>query len=214
MITENEGFYWLTTEHTAYGFQVLETGHLEHLYYGPKIRVKDPSALSEKCAFGLGNTIAYDAAHENLSLENMRLEMSSYGKGDIREPFVEITYADGSFSSDFKFDHADIMEEKEAYETLPGSYATEEEGVEQLTVVLKEQASPVYLELHYYVYEKSDVITRSAKLCNEGDTPIRLRRLLSTQLDFRIMTMWYQTFTAAGRGRWNVRIPGSRRENS
>ena len=114
MITENEGFYWLTTEHTAYGFQVLETGHLEHLYYGPKIRVKDPSALSEKCAFGLGNTIAYDAAHENLSLENMRLEMSSYGKGDIREPFVEITYADGSFSSDFKFDHADIMEEKEA----------------------------------------------------------------------------------------------------
>ena len=35
MITENEGFYWLTTEHTAYGFQVLETGHLEHLYYGP-----------------------------------------------------------------------------------------------------------------------------------------------------------------------------------
>ena len=184
MITENKGFFWLTTEHTAYGFQVLETGHLEHLYYGPKIRVKDPSVLSEKCAFGLGNTIAYDAAHENLSLENMRLEMSSYGKGDIREPFVEITYADGSFSSDFKFDHADITEEKEAYETLPGSYATEEEGVEQLTVVLKEQASPVYLELHYYVYEKSDVITRSAKLCNGGDTLIRLRRLLSTQLDF------------------------------
>ena len=184
MITENRGFFWLTTEHTAYGFQVLETGHLEHLYYGPKIRVKDPSALSEKCAFGLGNTIAYDAAHENLSLENMRLEMSSYGKGDIREPFVEITYADGSFSSDFKFDHADITEEKEAYETLPGSYATEEEGVEQLIVVLKEQAFPVYLELHYYVYEKSDVITRSAKLCNGGDTPIRLRRLLSTQLDF------------------------------
>ena len=141
--------------------------------------------------------------------------MSSYGKGDIREPFVEITYADGSFSSDFKFDHADIMEEKEAYETLPGSYATEEEGVEQLTVVLKEQASPVYLELHYYVYEKSDVITRSAKLCNEGDTPIPVCAGCSAHSwIFRIMTMWYQTFTAAGRGRWNVRIPGSRRENS
>ena len=37
MITEDQGFFWLTTEHTAYGFQVLETGHLEHLYYGPKI---------------------------------------------------------------------------------------------------------------------------------------------------------------------------------
>ena len=184
MITEDQGFFWLTTEHTAYGFQVLETGHLEHLYYGPKIHVKDSSALTEKRAFGPGNTIAYDAAHENLSLENMRLEMSSYGKGDIREPFVEITYADGSFSSDFRFDRADITEEKEEFETLPGSYATETEGVEHLTVVLKDQVSSVCLELHYYVYEKSDVITRSAKLRNGGNVPVRLRRLLSTQLDF------------------------------
>lgn len=54
-----------------------------------------------KRAFLPGNTIAYDSSFENLSLEDCCLEMSSYGKGDIREPFIETEYADGSTTADF-----------------------------------------------------------------------------------------------------------------
>ena len=50
--------------------------------------------LREKHAFAPGNTNIYDQDHPQYSLEDMRLEMSSYGKGDIREPFVEVVHAD------------------------------------------------------------------------------------------------------------------------
>lgn len=39
MIERTDNYFQLDTEHTSYCFQVLDTGHLEHLYYGRKIRV-------------------------------------------------------------------------------------------------------------------------------------------------------------------------------
>ncbi|MCR5102370.1 MAG: hypothetical protein K6B41_13555, partial [Butyrivibrio sp.] len=52
----------LDTKNTSYAFKVMETGQLEHLYYGAKITVNETSdleALSEKRAFQQGNSIAY-----------------------------------------------------------------------------------------------------------------------------------------------------------
>ena len=90
MIEIRDGFYALHTLHTTYAFRVMETGQLEHLYYGRKISLGDGSSLVEKHAFAPGNTIAYDQEHLNFTLEDMCLEVSGYGKGDIREPFVEV----------------------------------------------------------------------------------------------------------------------------
>ena len=61
---------------------------------------------------------------------------------------------------------------KEEFETLPGSY--DESGeVEWLGVTLRDKNSGVILELHYYVYEDCDVITRSAKLINESGDVVK-----------------------------------------
>ena len=84
----------LDTPGTTYAFSVLPTGQCEHLYYGRHIRLDGAEgsldALSEKHAFAPGNTCVYDNDHWGYSLEDMRLEMSSYGKGDLRDPFVDI----------------------------------------------------------------------------------------------------------------------------
>ena len=59
--------------------------------------------------------------------------------------------------------------------------------------------SGVILELHYYVYEDCDVITRSAKLINESGDVVKLNRLMSLQLDLeQIPTMCLQHFTGLG----------------
>ena len=109
--------YILSTRHSAYAFRVMETGHLEHLYYGPSLGdsaqlseealLHSAEALEERREFPAGNMISYDEDHPALTMEDLRLEMSSYGKGDIREPFVEIVHADGSFTSDFLFEKAE-----------------------------------------------------------------------------------------------------------
>ena len=107
MITIEKNLYALHTRHTSYVFCVMESGHPEHLYYGRRIHAQQ-TVMMEKRAFLPGNTIAYDSSFENLSLEDCCLEMSSYGKGDIREPFIETEYADGSTTADFLFESAQI----------------------------------------------------------------------------------------------------------
>ncbi|MCM1026770.1 MAG: alpha-galactosidase [Roseburia sp.] len=197
MITEKNGIFALETAQTSYLFGRTETGHLEHLYYGRKIRVRDADALREKHGFPPGNGISYDEVHKNVCLEDACLEFSSYGKGDIREPFLEVVYADGSFTSDFLYASCEIDETKPEFPDLPGSYR--EEGVaEHLCIRLKERTKAAELELHYYVYPECDVICRNARLVNTGEEPIVLRRLMSLQLDFASDDLVLTTFT----GEW------------
>ncbi|MDE7223674.1 MAG: alpha-galactosidase, partial [Acetatifactor sp.] len=192
--------FLLETKHTSYIFHILDTGHMEHLYYGRRIHIGEQGqgleALTEKRAFPQGNTNSYDSAHEDLTLENICLEMSSYGKGDIREPFVEVIHGDGSYTSDFLFREAVITGEKPEYRTLPGSYGGEGQ-VEHLCVTLEDKGYDLQLELHYYVYPHCDVIARSSRLVNYSETAIQVRRLMSMQLDLADTGYVMSTFTGA-----------------
>ena len=181
MITINNNMYVLDTDNTSYVFAVLGSGQLEHLYYGRKLHANE-AVMTEKHTFIPGNTNVYNKDDSSYSLEDVCLEMSSLGKGDIREPFIEVTYPNGSSTTDMVFDRAEIIQGKEEYDTLPGSYDDNGE-VEQLVIYLKDRNYNLTLELHYYVYEKCDIITRSAKLVNSGNESIRLERLMSMQLD-------------------------------
>lgn len=199
MIRQLEKTFILDTAHTTYCFRVTDAGHLEHLYYGRKITIKaapDADALVERHAFAQGNTNVCDAADPTFSLEDMRLEISSYGKGDIREPFVEIVHANGSYTSDFRYSRAELTQGKEPYETLPGS-CDETGTVDHLCVILRDAGYGLALKLHYYVYEDCDVITRSAVLENEGVETVYVKRLLSAQVDFDTPDYVFTTFTGA-----------------
>lgn len=182
MIQYKDTVFELQTEHTSYLFGILPTGQLEQLYFGRKIRVKNAEGLREKHAFIPGNTNWYDEEHKNYTLEDVCLEMSAYGKGDIREPFLELVHGDGSITSDFVFESYEITDTKQEYRFLPGSY--EESGkTEHLKIVLRDKQYDMTLELHYYVYPECDVIARSSRLINNGSETVTVNRLMSLQLD-------------------------------
>ena len=200
MIQTADGIFILHTAHTTYAFATLPTGQLEHLYYGRKIRLYEPleeavRPLREQHTFQPGNCAAYDKEHENYTLEDMCLEMSSYGKGDIREPFVEIVYEDGSISSDFVYDSYEILDEKEVWNTLPN--ATDGGEKEHLKIRLKDRNSSLVLELFYDIYEACDVICRRSRLIQEGTETVQIRRLMSCQIDFPETDYLFTTFHGA-----------------
>jgi len=172
----------LDTDNTTYLFAVTPSGHLEHLYYGGKIRIdkaEDCAHIRERHEFELGNCISYDKKFPQVMLEDMCLEMSGAGHGDIREPFVSLVYPDGSRSVDFLYEKSTLSNQKEPLQTLPCAY-TENGKTEHLIVELRDGA--LVMELHYTVYPACDVITRSAVLLNEGDK-VQVDRLMSMQLD-------------------------------
>lgn len=188
MVRKQDNVFVLDTAHTTYVFRITETGHLEHLYYGRKITIPLQAEgaarpLTEQHAFCPGNAIVYDEAHGNYTPEDMRWEVSFHGKGDIREPFLEVVHADGSRTSDFVFESGEVAKKKHRISGMPGAY--DETGkAEQLCVRLRDAAYGLVLELYYTVYEACDVITRSARLINESSETVQVLRLMSTQLDF------------------------------
>lgn len=211
MIIVKDNIFVLTTPKSSYIFRLLDSGQLEHLYYGASLGDyshftaeelrEEAEALSEKREFPAGNMTAYDSEHLNLSLEDLRQEMSSYGKGDIRDPFIELIFLDGSRSADFLFQDYEISDKKEPFQTLPGSYSDPadqlHDRVEHLLLRLKERHTEIFLELHYYVYADCDVISRSSRLINASEQEIRLERLMSNQLDFESDGFFMSTFTGA-----------------
>lgn len=226
MINDERPVFFLGTPGTTYIFRVTETGQLEHLYYGGDLYdlakvgdarlLADAEAMTEKRVFSAGNMISYDKEHLNVTLEDMRMEMSGLGKGDIREPFVEIEHADGSITSDFVFDHAEISDTKPAYRTLPGS-VSEDGRCGHLCVFLKDRSYDLTLELHYYVYEDCDVICRSSRLVNTSKEAVRLHRLMSAQLDFEEDNAVVTTFSGAWAREMNqrsIRVKSGKFENS
>lgn len=196
MIQLQDDFYLLHTEHTSYFFHILESGQPEHIYYGSRISGKSLDFLLEKHAHAPGNTIAYAPEHQRYTLENLCLECSGYGKGDIREPFIELLCQNGSSSTDFVFERSEIRKGKLPLPGLPSSY--DEEGqAEQLLLTLRDRNHGFTLELCYTVFPDCDIITRSARFLNSSEEPVRLNRLMSAQVDFNLSGYDVTTFTGS-----------------
>ena len=199
MIRQLDRLFILETEATSYLFEISETGHLVHLYYGSYLRIEEPSdadLLRERRAFPPGNAISYDGDHPALSLEDTCLELSGYGKGDIREPFVEVVFADGSRTTDFVFESACVTDALPPAMTLPTAYDAGSEA-SHLVVTLKEKVKDLTLELHYSVFPECDVITRRSVLINTGGEMVRIDRLMSMQLDMARPLRKVTAFTGA-----------------
>ena len=193
---EGKPIFALHTAHTSYAMQVLPSGHIEHMHYGRRIHVESSDGLQEQHVFPPGDSCIYSPEYTSFTLDDMRLEISSLGKGDTREPLLELIHADGSRTSDFLYTSYEVNRGKEDLSTLPSSYGTEEE-VETLKIILTDTAYQLHLSLFYHVYEAWDVITKHVILENAGDTPIIISRLLSNQLDLEPGDYIYSTFNGA-----------------
>ena len=192
-ITKESISFVLSTAHTTYVMRVMPTGQLENLYYGRKIMVTDPEILVEKHAFAPGNSILYDQKHPQFSLEDICLETSGYGKGDIREAMITLVCRDGSSTVDFVYEADEIKKGKTPFETLPGSYGTEDE-VEHLCILLKDKNHGFHMQLNYYVFANEDVISRSAVFINDSNEKVMLTRMLSYQLDLNASDYFISSF--------------------
>ncbi len=155
MIKQEGRLFHLTTKNTSYIFRIEDAQHLEHLHYGKKIRLgRDAEqALKQKHSSLPSATINYAPSVPNLSMELLRGEISTLGKGDYGDPFMDLEFPDGSRTCDFIYDCAEILPEKPELPGLPS--ALPPSGKESsLKITLKEaNGRPVKLLLYYTVYE-------------------------------------------------------------
>ena len=212
--TERPAFI-LETERTGYVFRMLPSGQPEQLYYGRRVPLETEAeleAVTEKRAFPEGGTTSYDAEHPELTLEDACLEFSGLGKGDLREPMLELVNPDGSRTNDFLYESHVIDDAQPAQRPLPGSYA-EDGKAEHLCVTYRDRNYGLALEQHYYVWADCDCICRRCVLRNDAAEPIDIERLLSMQLDLPERAVAVTSFRGAWAremGRCTVSLPGGK----
>lgn len=187
MITHHNHVFCLSTACTSYVFRVEEAGHLEHLHYGKRLCLgtDGASAMTQRHSSLPSATIAYSPGTPNLSMELLRGEISTLGKGDFGDPFIDLEFSDGSRTCDFLFDSWEILNEKPMNKELPCALSPGQARGNTLRIRMKEaNGRKLVLYLYYTVYEDCDVILRSTRLENHGTEPVIVRRLLSSQIDF------------------------------
>lgn len=186
-LDQEHSLFHLQTNNTSYIIAIAPTGHPVNLHYGAKITHRSSLHRLLQHHQQLGSSTAYSPETGHLSLEALRLEAPCYGKGDYREPLLHIEYADGSRTSDFLFVDAQINEHKPTLAGLPATHGHDNNDAEaaanSLTITLKEPVKQLLLKLHYAVFERSDVITRSLELVNESDHPVTIERAFSANID-------------------------------
>ncbi len=182
MIDFKDDVFRLTTQNTSYWFRITPFGHPEHIHYGPRLTEQSADALALKRTAAIGSSVCYDQSDPNYCLDNICLEWSGIGRGDYRHSPAELKMPDGTFTCDFLYRSYRIISGNVPMDSLPSSYA-DEEDCQTLELLLEDESNRVELLLYYTVYEKANVITRRAVLKNRNKKPLIIRRMMSMMVD-------------------------------
>lgn len=178
-VNASNRLFHLQTKHTSYVFHVIEDGSLGQLYYGPKIPFKDDYAnLNTREEHDCTNTRTDEDVE--FQAELLKQEYAGLGKDDYRYPAFQITYPNGSRTSEFQYRDYELKDGKARLTGLPSTFADDSNDSQTLTVKLAD--GDLELQLHYTIFADEDVIVRSTTFVNHGKT-VFLNRALSAQLD-------------------------------
>ncbi len=184
---ESKQAFRLDTPNTSYVLQIGPLGDLMHLYYGARVSDIDLEYLSFTCSHAsFSPRLTYDNVI-NFSKATSRLEYSGFGCGDQRTTSLMIQRATGTCDTDFKYVSHRIYAGKPKIPALPATYASEDEA-ETLEIVCTDDQSGAEITLFYTAFTDHDAITRHVRVKNTSSSPIELRRVFSTCLDFHDAT--------------------------
>lgn len=182
LFDKNKNIFTLHTDNTTYQMQVDKYGFLLHLYYGRRTKGTMEYLLTFADRGFSGNP--YDAGEDRTySLDVLPQEFPCQGNGDFRSSAISVKYSDGSYGCDLRYQGHEVKKGKYAVKGLPAVYADETEA-ETLEITLEDSVTKLQVVLMYGVLPQYDVITRSARIINNGKGTLYLEKIQSACLDF------------------------------
>lgn len=162
----------------------VEEGVLIHYYFGKCIKnfsnvPEYPQNINQSFSPRLSG-----AENEYFSLNNLPQEYPGNNQGDYRTPANEVTHANGSTVTDFRYHSFKIIQGKPELDGLPATYADDDSEAETLIIKLVDAVSSMELYLSYTIFAAQSVIVRSARYVNAGTEDCRIEKAMSSSIDF------------------------------
>ena len=145
---------------------------LELLHFGEPVATRDADAFLYRPGLGWGGSVQLKEDDSKSCADAMALAWSGAGRGDYREPPLEL----GGRSTDFRYHSYEFIDGiAPMLGTLP--QATGNGQTLKITMVQSDA------ELHLYFGIFGGVLTRRAVLINHGDKPLTFHKLMSSMMD-------------------------------
>lgn len=179
---EEERIFCLNTPGSTYLMGIAaQEGFLGHLYYGT--RLSDITGTQELFRTGEAPFVPEKNERDRGSfLDKFPFEYSFHGVGDFRESSIRVRTQGGQTGTSLTYESHEIYQGKKKLEGLPATFGKEEE-VSTLVITCRDIVTNLKVELSYSVFENLDVITRSARIVNEGKEALMLEKAMSGCLD-------------------------------
>jgi len=181
---EEDKIFHLSGINFSYLISLLPSGHVSHVYYGN--RINDPSSIKTlvvKHSIEVGSAVLFDQSDRTFNLNLAQLELSTYGKGDYRDPMFHFRLPDGSRITDFHYSSHEIVKNKPSFIEMPETFGSDDE-CETLIIRLVDPIANLSIDLHYTVFESIDVLTRRAEIHNNSAATVMIEKAMSVQIDF------------------------------
>ena len=153
--TQNEVFL-LSTENTSYAFGIDDQGLVRHLYWGKKILSAEELEMPVLTEVSTNDPV-YEITPE---------EFPVHGGLRYKEHCLKATFADGTRELVYRYCGYDVEEG---------------EDWEELVLHLKDDHYDFYMDLHYRLYPRYDLMERNVVLKNEMEEPLQIEQLHSAQ---------------------------------
>lgn len=164
----------------SYIFRVSPEGILEHLYFGQYINPENPLSAIPRRVFRC-TTVDFQGI-DNYSLDDTPQEYPLYGTSDTRYPAFHAINGAGNSTNLLLYHSHEIVDAKPELNNLPSSRGAK--GASQtLLVTLRDEVTNLSVTLSYTIFKEHDVLARSVTICNEGDSSIELKNVMSSALD-------------------------------
>ncbi|GIO15638.1 alpha-galactosidase [Cohnella xylanilytica] len=177
IVESQTGLFHLQSSGMSYILQIVD-GYPAHVYWGSKLKHREP----------MEGLLIHTP--EKAGLDRLPQEYPQYGSGDFRNPAYQVELEDGTRITELKYEGYRIIKGKPALTGLPAVYTEDEAEADTLELELRDAYSGLKVVLLYTVFAERNVIVRSARLINEGDRKLRLRRALSASVDYSGEREW------------------------
>ncbi len=178
---EKSKVFKLDTINTSYIISIVdEDNFVGHMYYGAKLpdtTFGDWMRLSEYPFIPSKNN------RERLSfLDSLPMEYPTHGIGDFRSSALEVKTEGGYNACSLTYISHNIYKGKPKLAGLPATFGSDTE-CETLELKCKDTSLNLTVILIYTTFHQVDAITRSVRIVNESEQPIKLSKVLSASFD-------------------------------
>ena len=167
--------FHLCNSRVSYIFRLAGGKYPIHVYWGRRVRELHDDLIARRTIWKDDTFCLHETA-----MDFLPMECPTFG-GDLREGMIHVIHENGMHALLLEYESHEIIAGKPQLSGLPMARG---ENAESLLVTLRDPVSRVAVELCYTIYEDVDIIARSARIINGGETPVVVDKALSACVDF------------------------------